>query len=296
MDIKLYYKVAGLNFGLTLPRELALPEVLNQYSPFVLESEPEGVDFTVDVSFDPAFVHRAEGLKMRCFNDQAPFIWLDVEGEELIAAGFSNRSDSFGSVFEPPQGGNRYRLFLPEGKQVSEASFQINNALMLAYAYRANAKEGLMVHASVIVNKGKGYIFLGRSGTGKSTHARLWLKHIEGSRLLNDDNPVVYMKEGRAYVSGTPWSGKTPCYINEEYPLAGIVRLSQAPHNQIRRFNGLQAYAAFLPSCSCMVWNKAESRRTGGIVEKMIMQVPLWHLECLPDEDAARICSETVCG
>lgn len=294
MEITQSYKVAGSFFSLTLPEEIALSEVLDQYKPFLLDSHPEEVHFQVEVRFDSSFEHRASKYDMRRFNDEAPYTWLAVDGEELIAAGFSNRQDCVGSVIEPSEGMRRLSLYIPDAMPLSEISFHINNALMLAYALFTCSEQRLMVHASVIINDGKGYIFLGRSGTGKSTHARLWLKHIEGSRLLNDDNPVVYLKEGKVYVSGTPWSGKTPCYINEEYPLAGIVRLSQAPHNLIKAARGIQAYVSLKPSCSCMLWNKKMSDDLSDTVEKVVSIVPVWHLECLPDGDAAKVCSEMI--
>ncbi len=83
-------------------------------------------------------------------------------------------------------------------------------------------------------------MFLGPSGTGKSTHASLWLENVEGTELVNDDNPVVrILDDGSIKVYGSPWSGKTPCYLNVNYPLGGIVNLIQASHNKISRLGGI---------------------------------------------------------
>lgn len=78
--------------------------------------------------------------------------------------------------------------------------FGLNNALMLVYAFASAPYATLLMHASVIRNDGRGYLFLGKSGTGKSTHTRLWLSHIPGSDLMNDDNPVVRVVEGTVHV------------------------------------------------------------------------------------------------
>ena len=137
-------------------------------------------------------------------------------------------------------------------------------------------------------------MFLGKSGTGKSTHSSLWLKHIEGTELLNDDNPVIRVIDGTVYVYGSPWSGKTPCYKNEYLPLGGIVRLSQAPYNKIVPLRPLMAYTALMPSCSCMMWDPRATEALHKSVEKVITAVRCWHLECLPDEDAARTCCQAV--
>ena len=80
----------------------------------------------------------------------------------------------------------------------------------------------------------------GRIRHGKSTHTRLWQEHIPGARLLNDDSPIIRMYQGQATAFGSPWSGKTPCYRNISRPIAGIVRLSQAPANEITRLSILR--------------------------------------------------------
>ena len=91
---------------------------------------------------------------------------------------------------------------------------------------------------------------------GKSTHASLWLRHIEDSELLNDDNPVVRIgHQGQVIVYGSPWSGKTPCYRNVSYPLGAIVVLSQAPYNKIQRLSGIQAYVSLVASISGKRWD-----------------------------------------
>ena len=165
---------------------------------------------------------------------------------------------------------------------------------MLLYTFRTSPYETLMVHASVIRHNDGGYMFLGRSGTGKSTHSRLWLNNIEDTELLNDDNPVIRIVDGEAVVFGTPWSGKTHCYKNESVPLKAVVRLSQAPYNKIARNIPLQAYASLMPACSCMRWDRSSTDALHKTVEKVIMCVKGWHLECLPDEDAAKTCHEAV--
>ena len=72
-----------------------------------------------------------------------------------------------------------------------EAEFALNNSLMLQYAFATATLGTLEMHASTVVNGGKAYLFLAKSGTGKSTHSRMWLKAIPGTHLMNDDNPVV---------------------------------------------------------------------------------------------------------
>ena len=167
----------------------------------------------------------------------------------------------------------------------------VDNALMVLYALATAASGTVLFHAAVVSHEGKGYMFLGPSGTGKSTHARLWLKYIDGTALVNDDNPVVRLAaDGLPVVYGSPWSGKAPCYRNVSYPLGGIVLLSQASYNKIHRLGGIHAYASLVASISGKRWDSRVADGLHATENALASTVPVWHLECLPDEEAAKLC------
>lgn len=185
-----------------------------------------------------------------------------------------------------------------EGRLVTTGSYMelaVNNALMVMYALATADKATALFHAAVVSCRGKGYMFLGPSGTGKSTHAGLWLKHIEGSALVNDDNPVVRIGgDGSILVYGSPWSGKTPCYRNVCHPLGAVVVLSQAAYNKAQRLRGIYAYAALMGSISGKRWDERIADGLHRTENMVASNVPIWKLECLPDEAAARLCNGTI--
>ncbi|MEL5895082.1 hypothetical protein AAE250_16510 [Bacteroides sp. GD17] len=176
-------------------------------------------------------------------------------------------------------------------EQRNTKSFILNNFLMMLYAFNAIQHCTLLMHASVVVNKDKGYIFLGKSGTGKSTHTSLWLEHIEGSHLLNDDNPIVHIEclTDKITVYGSPWSGKTPCYRNESAPVGAFVRLEQAPQNEIRLEKTVHAFASLLPSCSYLRQDKEMYAKVVRVVTCIASHARVFHLKCLPDKTAAEL-------
>ncbi len=156
---------------------------------------------------------------------------------------------------------------------------------------------GIAIHSSVAVKDGGAVLCLGESGTGKSTHTRLWRENIEGARLLNDDSPITRTIDGVPTVFGSPWSGKTPCYINRSFPIRAFIRLSQAPHNRIERLNVLSAIGALLPSCPpAFAYDDALQDNICDTLSQMIARVPVYHLECLPDADAARLSYNAIYG
>ena len=173
--------------------------------------------------------------------------------------------------------------------------FCIDNALMLMYAFRTAPLMTLEMHASVAVKEELGHLFLGHSGTGKSTHARQWLQAFPDAWLLNDDNPILrVMNDGEVRVYGSPWSGKTPCYKNDYARVGSIVKLSQAPHNKIRAISLPEAYAAMLSSASGLKMDQQIADHMHESIKHIIMNVRCFHMECLPNTEAAVECFQGV--
>ena len=137
----------------------------------------------------------------------------------------------------------------------AQQHYGLNNCMMLAFAYATATKDTLLIHSSVIRCDGKGYLMTAPSGTGKSTHTYLWYTNIPGCDLMNDDNPVIRIVDGKPIVYGSPWSGKTPCYRNIEAPIGGIVRIKQHSENIVRRLSTIEAFTVLLPACSSMKWD-----------------------------------------
>ena len=153
----------------------------------------------------------------------------------------------------------------------------------------------VLAHSSCVTYKGKAWMFLGKSGTGKSTHSRMWLSALDGVVLMNDDHPVIRIgDDGRAVAYGSPWSGKTRCYKNMEAPIGGIIRIARAPYNKARRLSPIESYASLMTSFSGMTWEKDLADGRDKTIQGIISKVPCWVMECLPDEDAARVCSAAV--
>ena len=175
------------------------------------------------------------------------------------------------------------------------ALFALNNALMILYAFRTAGLGTLEMHSSVVVKEGKGYLFLGKSGTGKSTHSRQWLELFPDTELLNDDNPILRADvDGSVRVYGSPWSGKTPCYRNMDVPVGAIVRIRQSPQNRATRLSLVEAYASVYSSCSGLKADPGIAEGLHQTLERVVTTVPCFVLDCRPDHEAAEVCYEAV--
>ena len=173
-------------------------------------------------------------------------------------------------------------------------SFGLNDALMLIYAFAGAYHHTMLIHASCIKYGAWGFPFTAKSGTGKSTHTALWMKYINGAELLNDDNPIIRIINNKAYIYGSPWSGKTPCYRNVKTQLAAITTICRAPENSIQKLGPVQAFASLLPACSSMMWDSDIHNFLCDDLTQLIEKIPIYTLHCLPNEEAAQLCYKTI--
>lgn len=286
------FKVAGHCFNFDLPASDTLWDRMGQYSPFAVEHEPSPlfsirlVDSLPEVPMEKVYgggegpgepvimLYRTPGGWVF---ETSPFSGQPVCARIHADASFS---DARLQILQPS-----FRLF------------SLNNAAMLMFAFSTAPLGTLEMHASVIENGGRAFLWLAKSGTGKSTHSQLWLKHIPGSRLLNDDNPIVRLNpDGTPEVYGSPWSGKTPCYINRHCPAGAFVQIRRSPENRIERLGVFESYAMVFSSSSGLKTDPAMADHMHSTFEKIATTVPCYNLFCRPDEEAARVCAAELLG
>ena len=286
------FKIAGLNIRLSFaPSDENSMLLLPSFAPF--QTDEEGGDYFFTLTVDDSLSQAEEKTLVRTFdtgNGDTVVYQLPDGGYQYIIRDIRNRdccllitNERFTDCQCALNGDWTMR------------SFGLNNALMLIFAFAGSYRQTMLIHASCIMLGEWAYPFIAQSGTGKSTHSSLWLKHIEGAELLNDDNPIVrILEDGKPYIYGSPWSGKTPCYRNRQARLGAITRIDRAPQNSIERLKPIQAFASLLPACSSMKWDKVIYNNLCDAITRLIETTPIYTLHCLPDEEAALLCHRTL--
>lgn len=291
-----YCAIGGLAFKV---EGLAFSEVPGNYQPFVVE-KAEKLLFRLRVTGEglPGFrdigipgewrlVHVDKG-------EEADMPRLEIyqnAGGWLIQMSMTRDSEVCASLKTDTHFANAELVINSQHAAVRD--FAINNATMLLFAFTALKYKTLELHASVVVRDERGYLFLGKSGTGKSTHSRMWLGAFDDAWLLNDDNPVVRIEEDGVWVYGSPWSGKTPCYKNARARVGAFVRLHQAPENRIEKARPSKGYVEIYGSCSGLKFIEEVRDDLYGVIARVVDSVAVYDLECLPNVDAARLCAQT---
>lgn len=288
-----HYRVAEFTFGVIMDEGNPLWMAMANYEPFGL---PE-------LSAETLFTLTVEGIMQ--LPAQAPYYEEEPKRSDMPCATVYRHNDRLSFSMRPMQ--NQPHAFLLEMSKDFRravlslrqdgrfAKFALDNSLMLMFTMSTTGLNTLAMHSSVVMHNGIGYMFLGLSGTGKSTHSRLWLENIQDTELLNDDNPVVRIKDGKAWVYGTPWSGKTPCYKSMQVPVGGIVLIRRCKHNEVTRLSVPDAYAALLMSCSGLKFSAESMDQLTDTQSNLLGAVPFYVMDCLPDQDAAVVCHSGIC-
>lgn len=168
--------------------------------------------------------------------------------------------------------------------------------------YRAIAEKlplynRFVMHGAAISFEDKAYIFTAASGTGKSTHIRLWRKAFGNPvGIINGDKPVIEIKDdGTSLVYGTPWAGKERWARNVCFPLGGVCVLHRAEKNSIKK---LSASEALLPIMHQIYLPKAEhsAQLQLELADKFLQSAPFWSLFCNIGFEAVRVSFEAMTG
>ena len=155
----------------------------------------------------------------------------------------------------------------------------------------------ILIHGSSLMVDGEAYLFCAPSGTGKSTHTRLW-REVLGDRvvMINDDKPLIRMDEdGTPVIYGTPWNGKHHLGDDISAPLKNICFLERGNINSIEPM----AQADIIPrliKCTFRPDGPAGTMAVLGTLEKMTGRIKVWKLKCNMDPEAAVVSYEGMSG
>ena len=294
MLIDYYYKVAEFIFEVSLPEEQDIHSLLPSFVPFYQGIDVHAGKDDILFHFTACDVPVSDGCKVRILDDaenDMGHVRLSEYGDNYIVE-LNYMSDT---PIHTLCADRTFRLarvnMLWNDPYVGHA---LSSMLRIVYSLSVPFRGGISLHAAAVVLNGNAYLFMGKGGTGKSTHAALWLRHFPECTLLNDDNPTVRAEGGKVTVYGTPWSGKTPCYKNRQCLLAGIVRLRQSGENSFVSCTDVDAFITLLPGCSAIRNNKEMCDCMYDTLTEIITSVRIGKLECRPDEAAVRLCAASL--
>jgi hypothetical protein len=309
---KLSYHIAGHYIDLFSSETEQLKRMLPGFAPFCVENENQQFDdlslaFFVEESLDSEEIEsEEETVLIHSFDIEdgacslsrgAKKYYFTIQDRRGAVSDISENK-SFSLKLEMQTDSKSIRCHCASLRSLHPGHLKFS--LWMALAFIGIPRQTVALHASVVIYANRAVLVLGESGTGKSTHTKLWLRHITGSRLLNDDSPVIRIEldennQPVPFVYGSPWSGKGQCYLNERYPVAAFVRLEQHKINQVTRLSKLGAFGALFPSFPpALLKDDYYEEKICNIISTVLKTTPVYGLQCLPDKSAAELLKATI--
>ena len=171
----------------------------------------------------------------------------------------------------------------------------LNSFLCQFFYTHAVQRHIIYLHSSLIDHQGRGLMFLGPSGIGKTTQAELWNRYRD-ALIINGD--VVFVQETEEILLGwgTPWHGSSPYCENTNVPVEALIVLKQAPENSIRELTGFEKVTAVSESVFYPRWLEGGMELCLETLDHLLSALPVYELSCRPDEGAVELVERTVFG
>lgn len=277
-------EIAGIPIAFEAPRPMAIPLELQ---PFLTDCASAQEVYEIRLLHEPMVFHSAPVYKATGLAVYACGGTSYREFLHLRARDGSTALCCLGSS-------GRHTLYIPEADW---ARYERNCSLSALLAPEALflRHDGFLLHSSVIRAKGRGILFSGPSGVGKSTQAELWQLH-QGAEILNGDRCVIRKLGDRFYGYGSPYCGSSGIYRREQVPICAIVLPLHAPENRLERLKPDAALRRLYRECLVNLWDPAFMSKLLDLLQELVLRVPVYALSCRPDARATELLEQEVFG
>ena len=284
------YRIAGFNFEIDFENDVVFEDSLSEYA--TLNEEKKDVSISV-IKTDADIEVRNENLIK--LSDIAYF--YSADGKDIVFYYDAAISKTVAKIeFSKFYDNINIYLYNLKKNHDAEDSMLMFNVVNSAVCYFVQMKNGFVFHSSSICSGGEGIAFSAKSGTGKSTHTRLWLENIPETFILNDDTPIIFLgSDNKFYISGTPWAGTTGINKNATVPLKAIVFLERGEENEISPMSPQEAMQPFFDGIRTPITDRMFSNCLDNL-NKLFLSVPIYKLKCNMNPEAAIVARDGIFG
>jgi hypothetical protein len=282
---RLAIEIGGFTFGMCCQPNMSV-RLDDEHQRFVLPNTPQaGCHFELDIAWadslnlparKPSFVSGGLWSAFRVPTGTEFYFNSPALGPAPYKAAWLDDSFSRGHVLFN-------RSLFQTVNHVFPLEYPIDELITM---HRLSLGEGVEVHALGLADEdGQGYLFLGHSGAGKSTSARLWMS-MPGVKLLSDDRIIIRKQDGQFWMYGTPWHGDAGVSSPGRAPLSAIFFLEQAPANELLPIARTTAAAELFARAFVPHYLEAAIRFTLGFLDDLTHAIPCSSFRFTPTKSA----------
>lgn len=208
---------------------------------------------------------------------------LSGDDEDIPSYTVASKNKSTYTMFVDPKYDNPWDPDIV--RSVKEGLFTALRAVVISALAQ---RQGLIIHSSTILWKGKGVMFSAPSGIGKSTQAHLW-QQLYNTPILDGDATACRIVQGIPIVYGLPWCGTSGEFMNKSATLRAIVFLQQANENSIEKLDLRETMLRLTARCFLLPWNNELMNQLLDTVQEIAEKTDCYLLNCRPDSEAVEL-------
>jgi hypothetical protein len=221
-------------------------------------------------------------------------MWKAKDGKSYIIALYKNMEEGSEKPYRILKLNNNLsdvRVFNANGNElIHPAEYLLT---LIVSAYLNINRIGFLLHSSMVQYKGRGYLFPGNSGDGKTTLSRLWI-HDNNSEVISDERVIVRRKNGILHAYGTPWFGTASIHKNRGIPVDKMFVIKHGERNTIRRLSPVEAVNMLLIRSFPSFWHKEGMKFLLEFVEGVVSELECYEYDFVPDRTAIDFIQEHI--
>lgn len=280
------YCVGGMTFSITAPADLPMPANMAVFETTLSAGEKPEHRFMIQIPAREEISALLSGLRSRwaacpCIRRDTLLVYTrePLESRFLFFAGAAMPYAVTEEISEEET------LAFILWDDLSLFGYDTIFSSLLSMERHLIQRNAMVLHCAYMLRNGEAILFSAPSGTGKSTQAELWTRY-RGTRQINGDDAVLNERNGRWMANGFQVCGSSGICFNETYPIKAIVMLYQAKENTCRRLKPMEAFRLVYPQIKINRWSAEAQNRAMGLMESLIMKVPVLELGCDISEHA----------
>lgn len=252
-------------------------------------SEEKDSDISIQILSEKQFCHKIFNKK---YEDSD---WFSV---------FENDNGDSLFSFVPDEVCNITHLYIPcdsneaeiyiEDKLISEKNISVieTTPFLMCFMVMLLRFSGIILHSSGVSFNDKGFIFCGKSGSGKTTISNLFIQSNYAT-LLTDEALIIRKLNGSIRIFGSPWKGSgDDIYCNSSSLLSHIYFIYHGKANICNNMDKREAISILVKQAFPYFWDKKLMLRSFSLMTEIANTVPCSSLHFLPNETVVRFIME----
>jgi len=281
--VKQFFTIGALKISLEYDPEhhdISTEKSLDEFSCMLFESPDIGFKVDTTAPFPPLDAYR------KIFTSNPQGLWTIFEdtaaSHYLISLQNVERDKIPYKIVKADRKFREFFIYMRSDERHVLSPLEYPLADLAVSGYLNINKVGIILHSACISWKGRGYLFSGVSGSGKSTISEIWQKDNE-AEVLTDERVLIRKLNNDLWAFGTPWHGTSEMHKNNGAPIEKIFFIKHGKKNRAISISKTDAANRLMVRCFPTFWNREGMQFAVEFCSKVAEAMEFYKLEFVND-------------